>query len=139
MSFLKCSILWDMNGKGHMTNNQIINQFVSLAGPRQLPSLNGWHMAVNSLLLMWGSLREQDIKFPLTSSINQDCVKNLFSIIGAKGAQRTTLMLKSSEELYNKYVSSLKYNIIILLGPRRCPILLVKFFFFQRFCFEGFI
>lgn len=59
-----------------------------MAGPRQFPSLNGWRMAVNSLLLMWESLREQDIKFPLTSSINQDCVKNLFSIVGAKGAQR---------------------------------------------------
>ncbi|KAL8559202.1 hypothetical protein ACOMHN_048449 [Nucella lapillus] len=54
---------------------------------RSLPCLSGWKITIRSLLQLWEDLRGQpfDVKFLLTSRLNQDCVENLFSVIRMKG------------------------------------------------------
>ena len=49
----------------------------------------GWQMNIHALLALWQTLHTQyNVKFLLTSRLNQDCVENLFSVIRAKGGPR---------------------------------------------------
>ena len=56
---------------------------------KTVPSINGWLITINSLILLWKDLNETcNYKFLLTNRLNQDCLENLFSVIRGKGGHR---------------------------------------------------
>lgn len=58
-------------------------------GPRKLPCLSGWQMAIKGLLQLWDELHSKyKLSYLLTNRLNQDCLENLFSIIRGKGGHR---------------------------------------------------
>ncbi|KAK7503101.1 hypothetical protein BaRGS_00005727, partial [Batillaria attramentaria] len=53
---------------------------------RSLPCLQGWKMAIRTLLALFEELQsENGVAFLLTNRLNQDCLENLFSCIRGKG------------------------------------------------------
>ena len=64
----------------------------------QVRCISGWIISINSLVLLWHHLHTQfKFRFLLTNRLNQDCVKNSFSVIGGKGGKREIPMLGSFE------------------------------------------
>lgn len=55
----------------------------------ELPSLEGWTLAIHCLLQLFEDLHgNHNVEFLLTSRLNQDCLENLFSVLRGKGGHR---------------------------------------------------
>ena len=53
---------------------------------RKLPCMTGWKISIQSLLQLWEELHStHNLKYLMTSRINQDCIENLFSVVRGKG------------------------------------------------------
>ena len=53
------------------------------------PCSEGWQISIKSVILLWKELSSEcNFSFFMINRLNQDCVKNLFSIIRGKGGKR---------------------------------------------------
>ncbi|GFN84221.1 transposable element p transposase [Plakobranchus ocellatus] len=56
---------------------------------KNLPCIEGWQVSISAALHLVQDLHtNHNIKFLLTSRLNQDCIENLFSVIRGKGGHR---------------------------------------------------
>lgn len=67
---------------------------------RKLPCVEGWMMAINSLLSLRQVLhQEHGLNYLFTQRLNQDCLENLFSVMrGSKGGNRVNPNAKEFRE-----------------------------------------
>jgi hypothetical protein len=87
----------------HESRNYLNN--LELPHHKPLPCLEGWKMAISSLLALWEDLSENfGFKFLLTNRLNQDCAENLFSIIRGKGGKRDNPDAREFRAAYRQVV-----------------------------------
>jgi hypothetical protein len=71
---------------------ECVSQFKALkivGSKTQSPCFTGWVLTINALKLLWSTVHdEHSVSFLLTSRLNQDSLKNLFSHIRSRGGHR---------------------------------------------------
>jgi hypothetical protein len=64
----------------------MLSELTVLGLKQQPPSVKGWLISINALLLLWEDLSSSGVKYLCTRKISQDCLENCFSVIRSNGA-----------------------------------------------------
>ena len=96
------------NDSGHIELLKQMNAYLKelhVPDKRQVRCISGWRISINSIVLLWHHLHTQfKFRFLLTNRLNQDCVKNLFSVIGGKGGKRDNPDAREFRAAYRQFL-----------------------------------
>ena len=74
-----------------LTQSMVVGKTKTMKGPRKemVTFQKGIICSIQSVLALWGELKEEGFQWLLTRRLNQDCIENLFSVVRSLGGTDT--------------------------------------------------